>query len=170
MRGSLFVECFDAFKIGIIPAHAGLTICLAATLDSAGDHPRACGAHMDFWERQSLREGSSPRMRGSLLVDAPLDAERGIIPAHAGLTRPCDCPQLRVWDHPRACGAHCASASCLSRCSGSSPRMRGSQAHKERSYHRPGIIPAHAGLTPSHDISSPLGRDHPRACGAHVGS
>ena len=50
------------------------------------DHPRACGAHIFFSIIFRLILGSSPRMRGSLIVLVILVIVEGIIPAHAGLT------------------------------------------------------------------------------------
>ena len=46
--------------------------------------------------------------------------------------------------------------------------MRGSLRHNDEHARQSGIIPAHAGLTGPHTLASTLGRDHPRACGAHL--
>ena len=106
-------------------------------------------------------------MRGSPLADLRRFAQRGIIPAHAGLTssrrpRP---PDGR--DHPRACGAHNHNRLTSYTVSGSSPRMRGSRMTTICEPSSGGIIPAHAGLT-DRDVGTGVdGRDHPRACGAH---
>ena len=92
---------------GIIPAHAGLTIALYASMTSRWDHPRACGAHpQTTCERWDL-QGSSPRMRGSRRLVELAFVLDGIIPAHAGLTQ-VPIPGGETYrDHPRACGAHC---------------------------------------------------------------
>ena len=45
MRGSHVANQSIGYEIGIIPAHAGLTAFTNAVYPSAGDHPRACGAH-----------------------------------------------------------------------------------------------------------------------------
>ena len=47
--------------------------------------------------------------------------------------------------------------------------MRGSQSKVIGSYDGHGIIPAHAGLTQQLIPMDNAGRDHPRACGAHLG-
>ena len=87
MRGSRKDELVELAKGGIIPAHAGLTkVCIAET-DQTRDHPRACGAHAFLLSRFLPTLGSSPRMRGSLYLAAVSYLGRGIIPAHAGLTR-----------------------------------------------------------------------------------
>ena len=106
-------------------------------------------------------------MRSSRWVARVVVDERGIIPAHAGLTR------QRLWcvaaerDHPRACGAHRPSTCAWNSSSGSSPRMRGSQARVRLVVQLLGIIPAHAGLTHYYRSCHCTCGDHPRACGAH---
>ena len=146
MRGSRRITSREAREVGIIPAHAGLTVPVGGLGTTNGDHPRACGAH-DLLDRADFAgQGSSPRMRGSLRLLQGCHSLQGIIPAHAGLT------QIRLrcrrssWDHPRACGAH---------------------VRKLGGYERVGIIPAHAGLTGWLFSMQALKRDHPRACGAH---
>ena len=111
------------------------------------DHPRACGAHRCSPRSIKLALGSSPRMRGSLIVVPSMKLDGGIIPAHAGLTDTASLPR--------------------SSARGSSPRMRGSQTGCRAVEGRHGIIPAHAGLTRWWMDSSASRRDHPRACGAH---
>ena len=46
MRGSRFKNYIQNLDVGIIPAHAGLTVCLSWPHWPRKDHPRACGAHM----------------------------------------------------------------------------------------------------------------------------
>ena len=106
-------------------------------------------------------------MRGSPEARLRGHAGYGIIPAHAGLTRSSASRSRRIWDHPRACGAHCSLGifSCSSE--GSSPRMRGSPSQFSGGDDIVGIIPAHAGLTRDIRLHNLFARDHPRACGAH---
>ena len=54
--------------IGIIPAHAGLTGIARSKGYICWDHPRACGAHAQYERNKYTFKGSSPRMRGSLLI------------------------------------------------------------------------------------------------------
>ena len=126
MRGSPAVWDDDRVADGIIPAHAGLTGRRGLHRRRLRDHPRACGAHSLARRSTTIRPGSSPRMRGSLVKTDGVVSLNGIIPAHAGLTHNSCCCHLFPRDHPRACGAHCL---CIYRreCrGGSSPRMRGS--------------------------------------------
>ena len=135
---------------------------------SHGDHPRACGAHIEKEKIIMSNLGSSPRMRGSLSDRLSRAEHRGIIPAHAGLTASMTGPSRRAWDHPRACGAHARFFWGNTFAVGSSPRMRGSQILFLENQVLSGIIPAHAGLTSlTHRPTSAAG-DHPRACGAHL--
>ena len=67
MRGSLKRRELDVNENRIIPAHAGLTSRMHAPSFFDGDHPRACGAHAVKIAFIAGNQGSSPRMRGSLM-------------------------------------------------------------------------------------------------------
>ena len=167
MRGSHALHPRYSIGGGIIPAHAGLTLTKVARILDLRDHPRACGAHAESRAVKPVKSGSSPRMRGSRPEPDPARRERGIIPAHAGLTRVARCWPFGARDHPRACGAHSACCSPCIAGRGSSPRMRGSRYHFVSLPCWTGIIPAHAGLTAASVLNRQPIRDHPRACGAH---
>ena len=107
--------------------------------------------------------GSHGRRHGSV-------ARSGIIPAHAGLTRCQESSSGRNQDHPRACGAHRLLRILRRACLGSSPRMRGSHTAIVVVELLDGIIPAHAGLTVGTRRWLTFMGDHPRACGAHMGT
>ena len=106
MRGSHNPRLITLEKIGIIPAHAGLTISYERSLRLRRDHPRACGAHFAECASEQGVSGSSPRMRGSLFPSVYTSSHGGIIPAHAGLTKFHLHHDALDRDHPRACGAH----------------------------------------------------------------
>ena len=147
MRGSQQCQMSLLLRLGIIPAHAGLTPSYTHLLMPSGDHPRACGAHVVFHHIAHWIKGSSPRMRGSRSLYLRARRGSGIIPAHAGLTSAPTARACLTWDHPRACGAHSReNATSICR-EGSSPRMRGSQEKPALLRPLRGIIPAHAGLT-----------------------
>ena len=92
------------------------------------DHPRACGANGFVDTRHYDTSGSSPRMRGKLILTVLRQLLRRIIPAHAGQTQPAPQPSTPNTDHPRACGANGHAFGVCHWCSGSSPRMRGKQS------------------------------------------
>ena len=167
MRGSPRSGKRAAVRAGIIPAHAGLTPKSCPFKCHGWDHPRACGAHILYESLIVYGLGSSPRMRGSRLASALPRTSAGIIPAHAGLTRPTAALAVAHRDHPRACGAHVRPILSLNSRWGSSPRMRGSPTCLRIAVRAGGIIPAHAGLTAVCCFLLFSCRDHPRACGAH---
>ena len=126
MRGSLNDIPQPHDGIGIIPAHAGLTMRHHFKQCCSQDHPRACGAHRTQRRVEDTELGSSPRMRGSHSEGVHRLLDIGIIPAHAGLTPLATSPPAHGWDHPRACGAHTTPSERGDKMAGSSPRMRGS--------------------------------------------
>ena len=71
---------------GIIPARAGFTTSPAASRCSSWDHPRACGVYGFPELEEWLGDGSSPRVRGLLLVVGRSGSDARIIPARAGFT------------------------------------------------------------------------------------
>ena len=93
-------------------------------------------------------QGSSPRMRGTRVMQCDNRACGGIIPAYAGNTIQMRKAIFNNRDHPRVCGEH--------------PWYLTSTPSGWR------IIPAYAGNTcPHSDYVTPT-RDHPRVCGEHV--
>ena len=108
-------------------------------------------------------------MRGKRHSGWAYHCARRIIPAHAGQTSQLEHSVYSPADHPRACGANVSSDGMLSRCTGSSPRMRGKPALHSRAGVGHRIIPAHAGQTIGSAGLTGWNADHPRACGANVG-
>ena len=147
MRGSQGHNGKCLLRLGIIPAHAGLTYFFKITKRCIRDHPRACGAHGSSIVIRYVHMGSSPRMRGSHDWRVGIWRCDGIIPAHAGLTFLVLGVMHSRRDHPRACGAHLPSRMHSEAAMGSSPRMRGSPGLELCPIMNLGIIPAHAGLT-----------------------
>ena len=111
---------------GIIPAGAGLTYICIICIVIQWDHPRGCGAHSTDRAILTRRQGSSPRVRGSLYMAFTAMFMSGIIPAGAGLTLGAKSRATMRRDHPRGCGAHLYTSNVYLYISGSSPRVRGS--------------------------------------------
>ncbi len=168
MRGTLHHAKCDGVLVGIIPAHAGNTSIRQSQSQWLKDHPRACGEHAYSSLKRTAKAGSSPRMRGTRVLFVEEDGQSGIIPAHAGNTRPSRLSTRRSRDHPRACGEHSATYRDASNLTGSSPRMRGTHVFDKLALRVSGIIPAHAGNTFAAIPLSVSPGDHPRACGEHV--
>ena len=91
---------------GIIPACAGNTGQIMTAIGSVGDHPRVCGEHLLEFGDGHVDEGSSPRVRGTLLSFSLSMLMEGIIPACAGNTSKAEEIGLDRRDHPRVCGEH----------------------------------------------------------------
>ena len=152
---------------GIIPAYAGSTRLSLINNVLIRDHPRVCGEHRLLYLFRFRFRGSSPCMRGALVVEVAGDGDAGIIPAYAGSTPRAASTAGAEGDHPRVCGEHLCSSRPLSVSQGSSPRMRGAPRHHPRLKVERGIIPAYAGSTQRQYIRKRRHGDHPRVCGEH---
>ncbi len=86
MRGTPQQVAHRVLGLGIIPADAGNTRLADRCHEDIRDHPRGCGEHgaKEKWMDDIL--GSSPRMRGTLLLLVDDLVEPRIIPADAGNT------------------------------------------------------------------------------------
>ena len=170
MRGAHGRSCRSPQCVRIIPAYAGSTCSELPPASPCADHPRVCGEHRLGSYALNTGMGSSPRMRGALLVRSLNRSQVRIIPAYAGSTIHQGIRHAPWEDHPRVCGEHGVSShACMSQ-PGSSPRMRGAHGLKETGKLRRRIIPAYAGST-SLSLSRVLSdRDHPRVCGEHRSS
>ena len=131
----------------IIPARAGQTILVTATVNGFTDHPRACGANVCSFLSPVCSFGSSPRVRGKRIPEGePADVYR-IIPARAGQTPRRTGRSAWRSDHPRACGANPVRRDDGFRPFGSSPRVRGKPVEQCDGHAGFRIIPARAGQT-----------------------
>ena len=145
MRGKLNDVQARRARHGLIPAHAGKTLCAEPRGRESRAHPRACGENL----LQSVRRGNG----------------EWLIPAHAGKTIHHDVIALPRQAHPRACGENPLQRQRLLQVVGSSPRMRGKRAKADPGDVATGLIPAHAGKTEYRERRGRRPRAHPRACG-----
>ena len=150
---------------GLIPAHAGKTPALPRLQRPGEAHPRSRGENFRMGGGGHFRSGSSPLTRGKH-ISARLDAlDEGLIPAHAGKTRPSSDSSPDHRAHPRSRGENRAAISTRLRQCGSSPLTRGKRllvlvgAVVER------LIPAHAGKTQRARRRHQRLRAHPRSRG-----
>ena len=128
-----------------------------------------CGEHSSSMVFTGCQLGSSPHVRGALVLLSTAGELDGIIPACAGSTSATKCRQAPSRDHPRMCGEHRPQRKAISAMPGSSPHVRGARTLLHRVGSREGIIPACAGSTFFPVGSGPHCRDHPRMCGEHLG-
>ena len=89
---------------GLIPAHAGKTLCWCECSSGLAAHPRSRGENATFFDEDHNPEGSSPLTRGKQHGgDRPL-ATAGLIPAHAGKTATLTLGVFLAAAHPRSRG------------------------------------------------------------------
>ena len=88
----------------ITPARAGNSWQYTRFLRFTTDHPRACGEQNASTILQYSREGSPPRVRGTVHIVSPSPIWMGITPARAGNSFTTHSHSVRPRDHPRACG------------------------------------------------------------------
>ena len=111
--------------------------------------------------------GSSPRLRGTFSGRGHHGHKRRFIPAPAGNmgSNPRENPLVPV--HPRACGEHSIAVVRRRKCSGSSPRLRGTYYMAGNANSGRRFIPAPAGNIALARRSLESVPVHPRACGEH---
>ena len=109
MRGTL-QHCREDFGITrFIPAYAGNTAWFCSCDAKPSVHPRVCGEHARYAEREFDNDGSSPRMRGTRETKLIPAADVRFIPAYAGNTQPAQEFHSPTPVHPRVCGEHSKS-------------------------------------------------------------
>ena len=131
----------------LIPAHAGKTSTPTAAATSTRAHPRSRGENTPSATQVSSGRGSSPLTRGKHLADRVHELAHGLIPAHAGKTRPGSSSAKRMRAHPRSRGENSLHVGHLLTWYGSSPLTRGKPAREIDLLAVRGLIPAHAGKT-----------------------
>ena len=126
-----------------------------------------CGEHADDPAQIVISNGSSPRVRGTLVTCLTQFPGYRFIPACAGNTLAVRTYPFVAAVHPRVCGEHDAQVIERHRIIGSSPRVRGTRhrAHKYEPVLR--FIPACAGNTAAMPATTSGQSVHPRVCGEH---
>ena len=107
-------------------------------------------------------------MRGTRPQHHAVKVRLGLIPTYAGNTACCWLwpPPRRA--HPHVCGEHAATPWSQQASQGSSPRMRGTRACRNREAEYPGLIPTYAGNTRFLWLGVRASWAHPHVCGEHV--
>ena len=94
-----------------------------------------CGEHRSIVGIGVACQGSSPHVRGALVVARFIAVVSRIIPACAGSTH-YDVPlEPEFGDHPRMCGEHATALAVALSSAGSSPHVRGAPLHAMRLSH-----------------------------------
>ena len=115
----------SAWSARIIPARAGFTDAMAASVIGSKDHPRSRGVYTYNCPNYVGELGSSPLARGLLLPPRQRLHQAGIIPARAGFTDDEVRRAYRGGDHPRSRGVYSGLANECRCAAGSSPLARG---------------------------------------------
>ena len=151
-----------------IPAHAGNSVLLRPCTKARSVHPRARGEQWVCASGGKVAGGSSPRTRGTDVIQQAADPFERFIPAHAGNRRRVVCIMPPPPVHPRARGEQPAEGRPWGASAGSSPRTRGTVSDPDccDGYWR--FIPAHAGNRRRRSARQPAAPVHPRARGEQV--
>ena len=152
----------------LIPAHAGKTDALADSQAVWMAHPRSRGENTRRATDDLRERGSSPLTRGKLPGRAGDDSGARLIPAHAGKTVFLRSQEGNRRAHPRSRGENSATARAMSYTRGSSPLTRGKHLEISTFGGLFGLIPAHAGKTPSREPHHADTRAHPRSRGENT--
>ena len=148
-----------------IPAWAGNTIEIEAGPIDEAVHPRVGGEHTMATAGAMAGGGSSPRGRGTPVQHpAPLAARR-FIPAWAGNASPARISMRSSPVHPRVGRERNGSQVGNWGVIGSSPRGRGTRAHRRQKTHGPRFIPAWAGNAQERGNAAIAPPVHPRVGG-----
>ncbi len=152
-----------------IPAWAGNAIEHHILDERAPVHPRVGGERAAVSGLASVKNGSSPRGRGTLQRPARARDVHRFIPAWAGNA----CPSGRAGRsravHPRVGGERVPVVSMSMVRIGSSPRGRGTRARRRGRSPRPRFIPAWAGNAGRRRVPAQRGPVHPRVGGERDG-
>ena len=146
-RGKRFPALVVGVSWGLIPAHAGKTRRWARPRRWSRAHPRSRGENRFSVSAGSTLAGSSPLTRGKPRKRGPCERQEGLIPAHAGKTRPWRPVTRPTRAHPRSRGENCKRCETMLRRLGSSPLTRGKLRLLRAPAAAKGLIPAHAGKT-----------------------
>ena len=112
--------------------------------------------------------GSSPLTRGKPGSKRRYGMSVGLIPAHAGKTRPTESTSNAREAHPRSRGENFALTVPMVLAGGSSPLTRGKHGDAAALAIRLRLIPAHAGKTVDSGPLDGLARAHPRSRGENA--
>ena len=165
LRGTLIILGFPNLPNRFIPAPAGNAPALPLPAEPGAVHPRACGERRTRGKPTCQSAGSSPRLRGTHAIGAPFLVPGRFIPAPAGNAATFHCEKSIPTVHPRACGERLVSGTGADPWTGSSPRLRGTQAWSSRRRPDRRFIPAPAGNATAGFLFRHQRPVHPRACG-----
>ena len=150
-RGKLVLTGNGETELGLIPAHAGKTRSWLARSGRAWAHPRSHGENPSMPGGTYVDEGSSPLTRGKPAAPRGAEVRDGLIPAHAGKTRPRSRRYGTSRAHPHSRGENGCGRTDARVSLGSSPLTRGKPSDNSDHPEPRRLIPTHAGKRPLPD-------------------
>ena len=153
---------------GLIPAHAGKTVPVAALPVTARAHPRSRGENSSGPLIIFASAGSSPLTRGKLGREVSYGPSVRLIPAHAGKTWSGSEIMRTPSAHPRSRGENFVAGKHRHPCRGSSPLTRGKLVPTTGLGDARRLIPAHAGKTGEGAEDERNAQAHPRSRGENA--
>ncbi len=145
VRGTPFKPCELVLHRRFIPACAGNAPPALRGCGSVSVHPRVCGERAPDGKLSSLQYGSSPRVRGTLVLQIHPASRYRFIPACAGNAAMLMKMLTSGAVHPRVCGERQVARETTFLNTGSSPRVRGTQCSLTPPGPNARFIPACAG-------------------------
>ena len=130
-------------------------------------HPHACGEHSNILLKDHVKDGSSPRVWGTLQLVIDHVFHGRFIPTRVGNTLARITSSVIVTVHPHACGEHPKIKSTDVCHAGSSPRVWGTLPTDRRGVTPHRFIPTRVGNTWASEGWSAEKAVHPHACGEH---
>ena len=167
-RGKHLASAHGAAIGGLIPAHAGKTWYSWSKPYVVRAHPRSRGENTSVSTVPASPGGSSPLTRGKLVFLLLRFGGLGLIPAHAGNTLSDRHLHTSHPAHPRSRRENRPHAPSVVRIFGSSPLTRGKLPALWAFWADVGLIPAHAGKTPTPCSAHAATGAHPCSRGKNV--
>ena len=169
VRGTVIFSLKNTLPRRFIPACAGNRGPRQSGKTTLAVHPRVCGEQICVTSDVSADSGSSPRVRGTVIIvelESTLDR---FIPACAGNSTIQGCCLFSTSVHPRVCGEQVQNEILAATHNGSSPRVRGTASHRHFPPRSQRFIPACAGNRSLRDDRRTASPVHPRVCGEQPG-
>ena len=165
VRGTALVRAGLPARKRFIPACAGNSSNPRPAAPCLPVHPRVCGEQRMVITTPTGKTGSSPRVRGTVLIRAERDVTSRFIPACAGNRTPSTIEPCASSVHPRVCGEQPGIGLRHFPGIGSSPRVRGTGTADITDLKMTRFIPACAGNRVAACRSTRFPAVHPRVCG-----
>ena len=152
-----------------IPASAGNGYCDVRGCHRGTVHPRERGERISCEWSTSVKCGSSPRARGTVVPDLANSDQRRFIPASAGNGGIASSRFIISPVHPRERGERWDDINQTDTLNGSSPRARGTDLLKQLPHQHRRFIPASAGNGRFSGVKGSMATVHPRERGERCG-